>query len=105
MAQNKRLGSRHQTGLVVLMLDQTVAFGCSVVLFLLTVHGLPCPPQVRQSCAAKEEYFEEQLKDHFTWKTPQTWRQRYLISDSFFNHTHGPIFFYGKAIRGSNGCR
>lgn len=63
---------------------------------------LPCPPQISSSgaeCSAREEWFEDQLVDHLTWNNTRIWRQRYLISDTWFDKEQGPIFFYGKTHR------
>ena len=57
--------------------------------------GIPCPPKVVGPCEAEERYFSEQLVDHFSWKEPRRWSQRYLISDSHFDKANGPIFLYG----------
>ncbi|KAK9796283.1 hypothetical protein WJX73_004046 [Symbiochloris irregularis] len=78
-----------------------VAASCAGVAVGLASKDLPCPPQISSSktlsgaeCSAREEWFEGQLVDHLTWNNTRTWRQRYLISDSWFDKKQGPIFFY-----------
>ena len=48
--------------------------------------ALPCPPQVLGECQAKEQYFQDQIVDHFKWNGTQRWSQRFFISASFFDN-------------------
>lgn len=64
---------------------------------LHTNAALACPPQAQGRCEAREEYFQGQSVNHFGWKHPRTWSQRYLISDSYFQGATGPVFLYGRS--------
>ena len=58
--------------------------------------AFPCPEKVQGSCEAQEKYFQTQVVDHFSWKSPQTWSQRNFISETYFDKANGPIFLYGE---------
>lgn len=39
------------------------------------------------------QYFD-QIIDHFTYLNPQFWKQRYFVTDTYFNKQHGPVILY-----------
>lgn len=40
------------------------------------------------------ELYFDQLLDHYDYVNSTTWKQRYFVSDDFFNPQNGPVLLY-----------
>lgn len=43
---------------------------------------------------AQTQLWFNNIVDHFNYQTSSTWRQRYWVTDNFFNPNVGPVFVF-----------
>jgi hypothetical protein len=54
----------------------------------------PFQAQAEDTFTSQQVQYFDQIIDHFTYISPQFWKQRYFVNSAYFEPSHGPILLY-----------